>query len=85
MPDNCFICGQSGENLYGYPICRSCRAKLGLFTDQTIKRQAADYDQATHGRTYAQEIERRLGVLDQDCKKKKIKLLHILDRLSHLE
>ncbi|KMY67055.1 hypothetical protein AAU61_14040 [Desulfocarbo indianensis] len=82
MTKACFQCGRKGADLFGYCVCDSCKAKLGLFTDATIKRHIAKYE--TQGKSYAEEINNRLHILDEDYIKKKIKLLHVRERLQHI-
>jgi len=82
----CFNCGQPGKLFFAYPICDSCKANLGLFTDKTIKKHLQKY--AMDGEkqhSYAEEITSRMTLLDKDYIKKKIKLLHIMDRLQHFD
>ncbi len=61
--------------MYGYTICDSCKSKLGLFRDETIKR---------YGKNLGKEVERRLDLLERDYKKKRIKLLYIKERLKRI-
>lgn len=79
---NCFNCGQEGAHFYGYVICDSCKSDLGLFTDETIKKHLSEY--RSKDRSYAEEIDYRLDFVEKDYIKKKIKLLHIQDRLNNM-
>ncbi len=72
----CFQCGKNGADMFGYAICDSCKSKLGLFTDATIKK----YDSMK----FREEISNRLKILEKDFIKKKIKLLHIQERLKQI-
>ena len=67
--------------MYGYTICDSCKSKLGLFTDETIKKHVSLYRTRDH--SYEEEIRDRLILLEKDCIKKTIKLLHIQERLKY--
>lgn len=76
------------ENLFGYTICASCIKDLGLLKDNTIQRHLTNFNPENYKRfnsqTYRQEIENRIEFLEEDFINKKIKLLHVLDRLEHL-
>jgi len=80
MKKGCIYCRGKGEEFYGYVICQGCRSKLGLFTDKTIERQASEY--AGGKKAYEEEIRRRLEFIETDYVKKKIKLMHVMDRLK---
>jgi hypothetical protein len=88
----CYKCGENESNrleyLYGYTICESCIKDLALFKDKTIKRHLDNFDPENYKRfnskSYKQEIKNRIEFLEQDSISKKIKLLHVLDRLEHL-
>jgi len=77
----CFQCGKQGTDLFGYTICESCKSKLGLFTDETIKKHISLY-QSTKNHSYEEEIRERLIFMEKDYIKKRIKLLNILERLK---
>ncbi len=77
----CFNCGKQGINLHGYIICDTCKSKLRLFTDKTIKKYISIYDNEKSG-SYEEEIKYRLDFIEKDHIKKKIKLLDILDKIS---
>jgi len=79
MSQSCFQCGKKGTKLYGYTICDSCKSKLGLFTDETIKKYH------TNNSGFEKEINNRFILLDTDYKKKKLKLLHVKDRLKKIK
>ena len=81
----CFLCGNRGAVMYDYCICESCKSKLGLFTDGTIRRHISEYTPSKKYRTYAEEINDRLHILEQDYIKKRIKLLHVLERLKCID
>ncbi len=68
---SCFNCGEPGELFFGYPICDTCKSKLGLFTDKTIKSHILKY--ATDNKkqhSYEEEIACRMIFLDKDYIKK---------------
>ena len=75
----CFQCGEPGEEMYGFIICPLCKSKLGLFTDDTIKKHIDIYSKNKEI-SYHEEIQKRLLFIENDFIKKKIKLLHILER-----
>ena len=88
----CYRCGETQNNsleeLYGYTVCTGCKRKLGLFLDPTIERHVADYQKAheedPEHRTYLQEVVYLLDYMEKDYIGKRIKLLHIKDRLQYL-
>jgi len=80
----CFQCGEDGTDIYGYTICDTCKSKIGLFTDETIKKHILLYNESKNN-SYAEEIEDRLIFIEKDYIKKKIKLLSIQERLNELE
>jgi hypothetical protein len=84
MKNICFQCGNPGGNMFGYYICDSCKAKLGLFTDEKIKQHITLFANSTKKRSYIEEINYRLNFIENDYIKKKIKLLHILERIEHI-
>ncbi len=82
----CFNCGKPGKIFFGYPICDACKSKLGLFTDNTIRNHILKYSMDKEKQhSYAAEIALRIKLLDKDYIKKRIKLLHITDRLQQFE
>ncbi len=82
MKNLCFQCGRQGKDLCGISVCDSCKSKLGLFIDETIKKHIALYK--AKGRSYEAEIAKRLDFIEKDFTKKKIKLLHIRERIKEL-
>ena len=80
MAKQCFNCRKETENsLQGYPICESCKSKLKLFSDKTIKKYyLKDPDK------FSKEIERRLDFIEKDYMKKKIKLLNVKEQLKNI-
>ncbi len=83
--DPCFQCGQPGTELFGYPICDACKARLGLFSDATIQNHIARHQQPGRERSYEQEIQYRQAFMEKDYIKKRIKLLYIQERVRVLE
>ena len=80
MTKTCFNCGkETTNNLYNYPICDFCKSKLKLFSDETIKKHYLKNPEK-----FSKEIQRRLGFIDKDYIKKRIKLLHVQEQLKHL-
>jgi len=65
--------------MYGYCICDSCKDKLRLFTDATIRKYKLKNP------AFEKEIQDRLDFLERDYMKKKIKLLYVQDRLEEIE
>ena len=76
--NNCFNCGEPGTEFYGYVICEDCKTGLRLFSDKTINKYSTKDPEA-----YMDEIKFRIDFIDKDYIKKRIKLLHIKDRLEH--
>jgi len=72
--------------LFGYTLCLDCRANLKLFTDKTIERHALQFKEAKRQDpehlTYEEEMRYRLDFIHKDYISKRIKLLHILSKLS---
>ncbi len=65
--------------MYGYAICDSCKPKLKLLSDKTILRHYSKNPEK-----FSKEIQRRLDYLEKDHIMKKIKLLHVQERLKRL-
>jgi hypothetical protein len=77
MTKTCYNCGKAtAKELFNYPICDSCKSKLKLFTEATIKKY---YDKDPEG--LAKEIQRRLDFIEIDYINKKIKLLSVKEKL----
>lgn len=78
----CFNCSsETGNILYGVAICKSCVTDLRLFTDDTIARQDAEYRPSEKYNSLKAEVIDRLVIMEKDYLKKRLKLLHMLDRL----
>ena len=84
MAKSCFQCGKEGTNMYDYTICDSCKSKIGLFTDATIKKHISLYQKSSKDHSYEKEIHDRLIFIEKDYIKKRIKLLHIQERLEYI-
>ena len=82
----CFNCGSNADSqIYGIPFCISCESDLRLFTDETIIRQRIEYKGSDKYASYQDEVSDRLILLERDYLKKRIKLLHILERIDYLK
>ena len=79
----CSQCEATGklENLYGFYFCARCESKLGLYTDKTILKNAQKFA-AANPTSCEEEVVRRLQRMERDFVKTKVKLLHILERLT---
>lgn len=82
MSITCYNCESRKDLtiLFEYPICNSCLKGLYLHSDATITRNNAKYQKA--GKSYQKEVVYRLNQMEKDYISKRIKLLHILERLS---
>lgn len=82
----CFNCASNADfQKYGIPICNSCESDLKLFTDDTIIRQKKEYKGSDNYSSYQNEISHRIILIERDYLKKRIKLLHILERLDNFK
>ncbi|KAB2859368.1 MAG: hypothetical protein F9K09_02435 [Flavobacteriales bacterium] len=82
----CFNCAaDTNHKKYEIPICHSCETGLKLFTDDTIMRQKKEYKCSEKYSSYLDEIAHRIILLENDYLKKKIKLLHVLERLANFK
>lgn len=72
----CFLCNNNGIYYHGYFICNSCKSKLKLFTDASIRKYIS------RNPSFEKEITKRLDYLDMDYIKKRIKLLNIKERIN---
>ena len=70
-------------NLYGFNFCQLCEAKLKLHSDKTILKNSQLPDESEF-LSYEEELVERLAKLERDYIKAKVKLTHILERLSEL-
>ena len=78
MENKCFNCDETGAEFYEFIICDSCKKKLRLFTDKTVEQHIKKFTKPL----YKKEIKRRIVLLEKDYKKKKLKLLDILNKLE---
>lgn len=91
--NQCYKCeGESGKDnlvLHGYIICDSCKSKLGLLQDKTIKRHFLSFEKTKkedpNNQSFEENIHNRLVCLDKDYISKRIKLSHILERLETMK
>ncbi len=89
----CQLCNKgslsSTSDYYGYRLCDDCVSSLGLHKDATIQKNIAVYEKkrqaVPENPTYRQDVEYRLKFIEEDYKRKRIKLLHILDGIGRLE
>lgn len=80
MSKTCYNCGKATVNeMFNYPICDSCKSKLKLFTDETIKKHYSNNPEE-----FSNEIQRRLDFIEKDYINKKIKLLSVKEQLKSL-
>lgn len=82
---SCILCDQAPatSELFGYPLCTSCKSKLGLFSDTKIQEHAEKFEQS--GNSYTAEVQAKLKKMQQSYIKGEIKLLHILERLKSID
>jgi len=79
MTKNCYNCGEeTDKEMFSYPICDSCKSKLKLFTEKTIKKHYVKNPEE-----FSIEIQRRLDFIEKDYINKKIKLLQIKEQLKN--
>jgi len=77
MPKTCYNCGKETEKeLFNYPICDSCKSKLKLLTEVTIKKHYFKNPEE-----FSKEIQRRLDFIEKDYINKKIKLLNVKEKI----
>ncbi len=75
--DLCFNCGKKGNLFHGYIICDSCKFKLKLLSENTIKKHYSENPEK-----FSKEIERRPEFIDKDYIRKKIKLLDAKEKIK---
>lgn len=83
----CYRCGEEAQlELYGYHLCEACKKRMGLFRDETVQRYIAEFAQrkaADPSRpSYAEKVRNHLDLLEKEYISKRIKLLHIQERLG---
>ncbi len=83
MKNTCVLCGSAGEEFCGYIVCDACRSALGLFTDATIKKHMRLFESG-EDHSYEEEVRNRLDLMEKDYIRKRIKLLHIKERIENL-
>ena len=84
MSQSCFQCGEQGAEIFGYTLCDSCTSRLGLFTEETVRKHVEEYDGTHHYSSYAEEVEDKLKLLENDYYKKRIKLLDIQKKIKNI-
>ena len=90
--ENCFRCGELNKEqligIYGYVICKKCKKRLSLFKDATIRKYCLknqkELEKDPSAKSFREDINYRLDFIEKDYISKKIKLMHILDRLEHI-
>ena len=85
-PRVCCQCESRGGtvNLYDYHFCAECESSLKLHSKETILKNSKSCN-LPEPFTYGDEVAERLQTMEKDFIKKKVKLLHILERLRELE
>ena len=84
MTDSCFDCNSKDTiDLYGYKICKSCKSKLLMYKDETIKKWIAEFKPTAEYKTLSDQIAAKLDLGEKKYIKQKIKLLGIQDRLKN--
>jgi hypothetical protein len=77
MTKTCYNCGKAtAKELFNYPICDSCKSKLKLLTEVTIKKHYSKNPEE-----FSKEIQRRLDFIEKDYINKKIKLLNVKEKI----
>lgn len=74
----CFRCHKK-ENLnklYDFSICNTCKQELTLMTNETIKKHLQNNP------SFKKEAQSKLDILETEYARKKIKLLHILEKIE---
>ena len=77
MTKTCYNCRKAtAKELFNYPICDSCKSKLKLLTEVTIKKHYSKNPEE-----FSKEIQRRLDFIEKDYINKKIKLLNVNEKI----
>jgi hypothetical protein len=77
MTKTCYNCGKAtAKELFNYPICDSCKSKLKLLTEVTIKKHYSKNPEE-----FSKEIQRRLDFIEKDYINRKIKLLNVIEKI----
>jgi len=77
----CFQCGKPGIDMFGFKICKSCKSRLGLLTDETIMKHMTHFN-SSEPHSYLDEVNDKILFLENDYIRKRIKLLHIRKRIK---
>lgn len=73
----CFNCKKRTDNLvYGFSVCQECESRLGLMSEETVGKHMQNKSD------FLKEARSKMEILEKDYARKKIKLLHILDKLK---
>jgi hypothetical protein len=89
QPNTCYKCHEPTNNqLHGYFVCPDCITALALHQDNTIQRNRDKYRKMKQNdmfqRDYIEDVNFRLKRLEEDYISKRIKLLHIKERLEQM-
>jgi len=92
MAKRCFQCSYTNpkeiSNLYGYDVCHSCKLKMGLLKDNTLRKHISSYEKVREtvpeNPTYKEEVDYRLSFMEENYIRQRIKLLHIQERLKEI-
>lgn len=91
--EQCYRCDEHTESettvMYGYVICDACKSNLGLLRDSTIQKHIITREEAkakdADRLSFEEEVQYKLACLEKDYINKKIKLLHIRDRIGQVD
>ncbi len=62
----CFQYGKEGDDIFGYAICDTCKSKLCLFTDETIKKYIDKFKSTARSTTFEEEMDYWLDFIKKD-------------------
>lgn len=82
MKNQCFNCGNEGDEFHGYFICETCKTNLGLFTEKKIGKYIAEFEHK--GTSYLDYTNEHLAKLENTYIKQKLKLLDIKAKIESL-
>ncbi len=76
----CFNCKKNTvKKMHSFFVCDSCKSKLRLFTDATIRKYNSKSPEK-----FSKEIQKRLDDLEKGYIGKRIKLLHVQEQLKNI-
>lgn len=92
MPKRCFNCdninAKEVSDVYGYDVCVRCKPTLGFYQDSTIRKHISAFEKkkevVPENSSYSEEVDYRLGFMEADYIRKRLKLLHIQARLKEI-